>query len=67
MSKSQVQNQVKPEALKGEIKLPNQHVKVGYNAVGNSGKQTSFKEIIRNLKKAAKEQLFPPIVTPQNG
>lgn len=60
-------NQVKPEVIRGEVRLPNQSVRVGSNAVGNSGKQAPINEIIRNLKKAAKEQLFPPIVTPQNG
>lgn len=67
MSKQRIINQVKPEIITGEIKLPNQAVKVDANAVGNSGKQASINEIIRNLKKAAKEQLFPPLVTPQNG
>jgi len=60
-------NQVKPETVKGKIKLPNQDVRVGANAVDSSGQQASVKEIIRNLKRAAKEQLFPPIATPQNG
>ena len=67
MNKQRIINQVKPEIVKGKVRLPNQAVRVGANAVGNSGKQTPIKEIIRNLKKAAKEQLFPPIVTPQNG
>ena len=67
MNKKRIINQVKPEAIKGEVKLPNQSVRVGANAVGNSGKQTPIKEIIRNLRKAANEQLFPPIVAPQNG
>lgn len=63
MNKSRAQNQVKPETLRGEIKLPNQQVKVGANAVNNSGKQATIAEIIKNLKKAAKEDLFPPIAT----
>lgn len=67
MNKQRIINHVKPEIIKGKVKLPNQAISVGTNAVGNSGKQTSIKEIIRNLKMAAKEQLFPPIVTPQNG
>lgn len=67
MNKQRIINQVKPEIIKGEVKLSNQAIRVGTNAVGNSGKQAPIKEIIRSLKKAAKEQLFPPIVTPQNG
>lgn len=62
-----MQAEVKPEALEGRINLPNQQVKVGTNAVDNSGKQASVKEIIKNLKRAAREQLFPPMVNPQNG
>ncbi len=67
MNKQGIINQVKPEIIRGEVKLPNQAVKVGANAVGNSGKQASINEIIWNLKKAAREQLFPPIVSSQNG
>lgn len=67
MSKPQVQNHVKPEELKGKIKLPNQEIKVDINAVNNSGQRASIAEIIKNLKKAAKKQLFPPIATSQNG
>lgn len=67
MHKQRIINQVKPEIIKGEVKLPNQAVRVGANAVDNSGKQASIAEIIKNLKKAAKEQFFPPIVTSQNG
>lgn len=64
MNKSRAQNRVKPETVKGEVKLSNQAVRVGTNTVNNSGKQTPFKEIIKNLKKAARKQLFPPIVAP---
>lgn len=71
MSKSQAQNQVKPKIIKGKIKLFNQEIKVGINAVDNNGRQAPIEEIIKNLKRAEKEQLFPPmfppIVTPQNG
>lgn len=67
MSKPQVQNQVKPEELKGKIKLPNQEIEVDINAVDNSGQRASIAEIIKSLKKAAKEELFPPIATSQNG
>lgn len=63
MSRPRAQNQVKPEALRGKIKLPNQQVKVGANAVDNSGKQATIAEIIKNLKNAAKEDLFPSIAT----
>ncbi len=67
MSKSQIQNQVNPEVIKGKINLPNQRIDVGSNAVDNSGKQTSIVEMVKNLKRAAREQLFPPIANPQNG
>lgn len=61
MNKQRTVNQVKPEIIKGEVKLSNQAVRVDTNAVDNSGKQVPIREIIRNLKKAAKEQLFPPM------
>lgn len=67
MNKQRIINKVKPETIKGKVKLSNQAVKVDTDAVDNSGKQAPIKEIVRRLKKAAKEQLFPPMVTPQNG
>ena len=39
MNKQRIINQVKPEKIKGEVRLPNQSVRVGSNAVGNIGKQ----------------------------
>ena len=60
-------NQVEPRIVKGEIKLPNQEIKVDINAVDNNGQRATINEIINSLKKAAKEQVFPPIVASQNG
>ena len=54
------ENKVKPELVHGEINLPNK-IKVSINAVENTGLHASPEDILSKLKKAAKEELFPPI------
>ncbi len=64
MNKQNGNKKIKPESIKGEINFPNKKtVKVNTNAVDNSGKQASPEEIVKSLKKAAREEVFPPVMS----
>ncbi len=53
---------VQPEDINGIITLPNnEKIKVGPNAIPFSEAKASGAEILKKLKKAAKEGIFPPI------
>lgn len=60
--------QVIPQKIEAKIDLPNEkNVKVNSNAVKNKGVEISIENFIKSIKKAAKEEIFPPIATSQNG
>ena len=62
MTKKKIEEgiKVKPRSVRGKINLPNSRVEVDTNAVQSRGSQVSISILVRNLKKAAKEELFPP-------
>ena len=64
MSMKKNQQKVKPEVIKAQIELPNKgNISINSNAVTNSGKYISPDTIIKKLKKAAQDNIFPPLVT----
>lgn len=56
-----MKSKVFPKTIKGKFNLPNRTVEIGKDAVANSGTYTPANIIINNLKKASKENIFPPV------
>ncbi len=58
---------VMPEKPKGEFTLPSgEKVKLGPNAVAHTKAKYSPLALLKKLKEAAKEGIFPPPVSPVN-
>lgn len=65
MNKNKNEQKIKPTSIKAKINLRNIKVfVVSKDAVANSGKQASAKQILSGLRKASKEGLFSPQVNP---
>lgn len=64
MNKQLLEQKVHPRAIEGKLILPNrEYITINTNAVASTGRYSSPTKIIKSLKKAAKEELFPPVVS----